>query len=239
MFPNQFPSPYSSHFPRRGGPQTPPQMNQPGNMQPMPMYRNQLPPRPFPPQARPSQNQNPTGRGPQRQQPSAFKQIPGRQGPQTQQPKKEGLLSKFLGKNKEKAPVPPASRFSPPPSSQHAKKEERSSGGIMQTLTNPEALNGMLANTQKVLQAAEQVTPMVQQYGSAFKTLPNVWNFVKGFGSGSKETEPARAASNPEPAAVTNEEPIRPDISNQPKPKKRTVSASRKKEGGSSPKLFI
>ena len=36
-------------------------------------------------------------------------------------------------------------------------KETRSSGGILETLKNPEGLNTMLNNTQRVLQAAEQL----------------------------------------------------------------------------------
>ena len=60
-----------------------------------------------------------------------------------------------------------------------------STGGILETLKNPGALSGMLANTQKVLQAAEQVTPMIQQYGPIVKNIPSMWKIYQGLRSSS------------------------------------------------------
>ena len=41
----------------------------------------------------------------------------------------------------------------------------------------------MLNNTQRVLQAAEQFTPMIQQYGPIVKNLPSIWKLMRAFSS--------------------------------------------------------
>ncbi|WP_080845033.1 VrrA/YqfQ family protein [Cytobacillus gottheilii] len=55
-----------------------------------------------------------------------------------------------------------------------------SSGGFLQTLTNPAAISGFLNNTQKVLHTANQIGPMVQQYGPMVKNLPAMWKLYRG-----------------------------------------------------------
>ena len=92
-------------------------------------------------------------------------------GPFQQPPRKKGLLGKLFGKSKQTQT--PRNLFAPPSG---VKQETRSSGGILETLKNPEGLNTMLNNTQRVLQAAEQFTPMIQQYGPIIKNLPSMWN---------------------------------------------------------------
>ena len=73
------------------------------------------------------------------------------------------------------------------------KSSSRSSGGgILETLKNPDSLNNMLSNTQKVLQAAEQFTPMVEQYGPVIKNLPSMWKVFRSISS-ADETEGRRS----------------------------------------------
>ncbi|MFE0503361.1 VrrA/YqfQ family protein [Peribacillus butanolivorans] len=140
-------------------------------------------------------------RGPQQQNPNAFQQmrrpvapnrpqqIPqGFRGPfnqpqrQEQPPaKKEGLLSRILGKSKKNAASP--NLFAPAASSTNQNSSRSSGGGILETLKNPDSLNNMLNNTQKVLQAAEQFTPMVEQYGPVIKNLPSMWKVFRSISS--------------------------------------------------------
>ncbi|RFU71722.1 hypothetical protein D0469_00945 [Peribacillus saganii] len=112
-----------------------------------------------PPQQRPAQQGmfNPQHRG------GSFGQQQGR----------GGLLSKLLGKSK---PVPssPISMFSLP----SAPKAE--TGGLLASLKNPGSISSFLSNTQKVLQAAEAVGPMFQQYGPLVKNFPALWKLYKG-----------------------------------------------------------
>ena len=47
----------------------------------------------------------------------------------------------------------------------------------------------MLNNTQRVLQAAEQFTPMIQQYGPIVKNLPSIWKIMRAFSSSDTSNE--------------------------------------------------
>jgi hypothetical protein len=54
---------------------------------------------------------------------------------------------------------------------------------ILQSLTNPASINGFLTNTQKVLNTAQQIGPLVQQvqqYGPIVKNLPAMWRLYRG-----------------------------------------------------------
>ncbi|MBB6446003.1 YqfQ family protein [Bacillus benzoevorans] len=54
---------------------------------------------------------------------------------------------------------------------------------ILQSLTNPSSINGFLTNTQKVLNTAQQLGPLVQQvqqYGPLVKNLPAMWRLYRG-----------------------------------------------------------
>jgi hypothetical protein len=54
-------------------------------------------------------------------------------------------------------------------------------GSILQTLSKPEGLSGILNNTQQVLKTAQSIAPMIQQYGPIVKNLPMMWKLYKGF----------------------------------------------------------
>ena len=53
-------------------------------------------------------------------------------------------------------------------------------GGLIKTLTNPGTINSFLTNTQKVLNTAQQVGPLVNQYGPIVKNIPMMWKLYRG-----------------------------------------------------------
>ncbi|WP_338470272.1 VrrA/YqfQ family protein [Niallia sp. XMNu-256] len=53
-------------------------------------------------------------------------------------------------------------------------------GGLLRSLTNPNTINNFLTNTQKVLNTANQVGPLVHQYGPVVKNLPMMWKLYRG-----------------------------------------------------------
>ncbi|MFJ7975030.1 VrrA/YqfQ family protein [Peribacillus sp. NPDC096379] len=162
----------------------------------------------------------------------------GQRNQQQQPTSSGGLLSKLLGKNKNKAPSNP---FAPPSAAGQATRGGAATtgagaGGILETLKNPGALSGMLANTQKVLQAAEQVTPMIQQYGPIVKNIPSMWKIYQGLKSSgstdSTEETPKETVENTTPVEENTaviEEPVP-----EKKPRKKRTT-----QGNSRPKLYI
>ncbi|MCK1982137.1 MULTISPECIES: YqfQ family protein [Peribacillus] len=154
--------------------------------------------------------------------------------------KKEGLLSKILGKSKQKGASP--NLFAPAASSNQSSSRS-SGGGILETLKNPESLNNMLSNTQKVLQAAEQFTPMVEQYGPVIKNLPSMWKVFRSISSaGDNEDEGASVESEPNVEVQKNIE-----VKTDSKKREEAIEANpiaqvrteTKRERSSGPKLYI
>ncbi|MGE7764494.1 VrrA/YqfQ family protein [Peribacillus sp. NPDC096540] len=232
------------------------------NQPPRPGFQ---PPRPGfqPPNARRMPQPPGPFRGPQQQIPNSFQQMrrpvaqnrpqvpQGFRGPfnkpqrQEQPPaKKEGLLSRILGKSKQGAASP--NLFAPAAASKSNQNSSRSSGGgILETLKNPDSLNNMLNNTQKVLQAAEQFTPMVEQYGPVIKNLPSMWKVFRSITSsddtvkseGKSEVETKAKDESPKTnevkADTTKQETVIPE---KPVPKVRPETTRVKSSG---PKLYI
>ncbi|MBT2645970.1 hypothetical protein J7E52_04380 [Bacillus sp. ISL-34] len=154
--------------------------------------------------------------------------------------KKEGLLSKILGKSKQKAASP---NLFAPAASTNQSSSRSSGGGILETLKNPESLNNMLSNTQKVLQAAEQFTPMVEQYGPVIKNLPSMWKVFRSISSaGASEDEGASVESGPNVEAQKNSK-VKTDSKKKEKAKEANpisqVRTETKRERSSGPKLYI
>jgi hypothetical protein len=54
-------------------------------------------------------------------------------------------------------------------------------GGFLSNLTNPGSAAGMLGNIQKVMNVANQVGPMVQQYGPMIRNIPSLITLYKEF----------------------------------------------------------
>lgn len=138
-----------------------------------------------------------------------------------------GLLQKLLGR-KQQPPPHPFQLFPPPPN------ETR---GILQTLSNPEKINQFLANSQKVLDTAQQIKPMVEQYGPMIKNLPMLWKLYKGFRDIPSDTDEAKG----DKSALKNEGELEKmdedemDEMEEEKELKQTTS----KKGASVPKLYI
>ncbi|MBD7935830.1 hypothetical protein H9655_02205 [Cytobacillus sp. Sa5YUA1] len=100
-------------------------------------------------------------------------------------PRSGGLLSKILGGrggSGGQAVVNTAT---------NAATGSRAAGGagILQTLTNPTNISGFLTNTQKFLNTAGQIAPMVQQYGPMVKNIPSMWKLYRGLKNMNSTTE--------------------------------------------------
>ncbi|CAH0229172.1 MULTISPECIES: YqfQ family protein [Peribacillus] len=154
--------------------------------------------------------------------------------------KKEGLLSKILGKSKQKAAAP--NLFAPAGTSNQSSSRS-SGGGILETLKNPESLNNMLSNTQKVLQAAEQFTPMVEQYGPVIKNLPSMWKVFRSISSASDNEDQGVSVESEPNVEVQKNSVVQTDSKKKEKAKEANpiaqVHTETKRERSSGPKLYI
>jgi hypothetical protein len=149
-------------------------------------------------------------------------------GPIQQPSQKGGLLGKLFNKSKQT----PKNLFAPPAG---VKQETRSGGsGILETLKNPQGLNTMLNNTQRVLQAAEQFTPMIQQYAPIVKNLPSMWKIMRAFNSDDSKQEETKKEETIKKSPMKK----RQDASDAPAEKK-TKQRSKKKKRDSVPKLYV
>lgn len=168
-----------------------------------------------------------------------FQQMPpqrrmGRQkianGPFQQLPKKEGLLGKILGKSRQNSVAP--NLFTLP---SQGKQETRSGGGFLETLKNPEGISNMLNNTQRVLQAAEQFTPMIQQYSPIVKNLPSIWKLMRAFKSSDDEKAETKKEKSVIEKRSSSKRKQQDSSSSHSKPKQ----SPQKKKKDSVPKLYI
>jgi hypothetical protein len=187
-----------------------------GPMQP-PMH-SRMAPRPFNPYNRMSPPMNPMMmRSPR---PST-----GRGG---------GLLSKLLGQVNQtgaRQGFNPLS-FGPP--------QTASGGGLIKSLTNPGNINTFLTNTQKVLNTANQVGPLVQQYGPMVKNIPMIWKLYRGLKDApefNKDQEKSNTSSTKEKKEGTSSSHSNQIDSN--KTVSDTDSESQNKTPHSRPKLYI
>lgn len=152
-------------------------------------------------------------------------------GPMQQPSNNKGLLGKLFGRSKQSPP----NLFAPPSG---MKSEPRSSGGILDTLKRPGGLNSMLNNTQRVLQAAEQFTPMIQQYGPIVKNLPSLWKIMRAFNSSdntndTKNEETKTIPTKTKTTVKKQQESSDSVIEENPPPRKQ------KRKSESVPKLYI
>lgn len=162
-----------------------------------------------------------------------------------------GLLSKILGGKKQ------GNQFNAPRGMQignrAAQNGSRGVGSILQTLSNPEGLTGLLNNTQQVLKTAQSIGPMIQQYGPIVKNLPMMWRLYKGFKDlpteeKSEDTQPGNPTMKEETVSVdpvmegqsvpAEKEPKRitkrdNDLENEP------IAPRKQHNGPSIPKLYI
>ena len=130
---------------------------------------------------------------------------------------KKGLLSKlFRNSNKQQSAPTAQSLFSLPPNSSRgagaaaaATTATSGGGGVLQSLVNPANITTMLNNTQRVLQAAESIGPLVQQYGPLVKNIPSMWKLYQGL-----KTTDTDEQNNNNQNNTTNEPmaPIKPNV---------------------------
>ncbi|WP_121611747.1 VrrA/YqfQ family protein [Mesobacillus foraminis] len=112
-----------------------------------------------------------------------------------------------------------------------------SKGGLLQTLTNPGALNGFLNNTQQVLKTAQSVGPMIQQYGPLVRNLPAMWKLYRGLKDLPDQEEENEPETKPDkPSAKKVKTPERKEDIPPTSPAEETVKLKVK---DSRPKLFI
>ncbi|WP_409270680.1 VrrA/YqfQ family protein [Neobacillus sp. SCS-31] len=89
---------------------------------------------------------------------------------------------------------------------------EAGASSVLKTLGNPDAINTFLANTQNVLNTAQQFGPLIEQYGPLFKNLPAMWKLYRGLkdADGDKATPSDKASvketqgTSPAKAAASN-----------------------------------
>ncbi|WP_342432338.1 VrrA/YqfQ family protein [Neobacillus sp. FSL H8-0543] len=153
-----------------------------------------------------------------------------------------GLLSKILGGKST------GSQFGGLGGMQAAGRSASSSGGgigsILKTLSNPNGINGFLNNTQQILQHAQSLGPMIQQYGPLVKNLPAMWRLYKGL-KDAPSAETAVESTSKDPEAKESVQSITTGKKKRPKKKTSTqVEAEDNKKqnshrGSSLPKLYI
>ncbi|MGE7605510.1 VrrA/YqfQ family protein [Peribacillus frigoritolerans] len=228
MFPNRN---------RQPGPSFPPPNGRRRQQSPAPFRQSPQIPHPYQQMQRPMIPNRPQ----MQQGPQGFRGPFNQQQRQEMPPaKKEGLLSKILGKSKQKAASP---NLFAPAGSTNQSSSRSSGGGILETLKNPDSLNNMLSNTQKVLQAAEQFTPMVEQYGPVIKNLPSMWKVFRSISSADEtKDEGVSVESGPAVGAQENSE-VKTDSKNKEKAKEANPTApvrtETKRKRSSGPKLYI
>ncbi|WP_181884635.1 VrrA/YqfQ family protein [Neobacillus piezotolerans] len=71
---------------------------------------------------------------------------------------------------------------------------EAGAGSVLKALGNPDALNTFLANTQNVLNTAQQFGPLIEQYGPLLRNLPGMWKLYRGL----KDTDEGKDATSNE-----------------------------------------
>ncbi|WP_445490382.1 VrrA/YqfQ family protein [Niallia sp. 03133] len=103
-----------------------------------------------------------------------------------------GILAKLLGRGNSGA-----SNATRNVANAGARSAAGSGGGILKAISNPASINGFLANSQKFLNTASQLGPMINQYGPMVRNIPAMWKLYRGlknFSSSEEETSVAEDA---------------------------------------------
>lgn len=124
-------------------------------------------------------------------------------------------------------------------------------GGLLKTITNPASINGFLANSQKFLNTASQLGPMINQYGPMVRNIPAMWKLYRGLKNTGTADENNTATETTMPANEKTIEtmPIK-QHSNKPTPsskdveidaseEERKIQTPKKNNGSSIPKLYV
>ena len=108
-------------------------------------------------------------------------------------------------------------------------------GGLLKSLTNPGTINSFLTNTQKVLNTAKQVGPLVNQYGPIVKNLPMMWKLYRGL----KDAPEFNKNKDDSKASPTEEQKDHTSIHSKHIDSDKTDSETKNKPSQSIPKLYI
>jgi hypothetical protein len=160
-----------------------------------------------------------------------------------------GLLAKILGRGNQQ----PSGMSGILPSMSRSAPSTGGASGILKSLANPETLNGFLNNTQNVLKTAQQLGPVIQQYGPLIRNLPSLWKLYRGLKDAGSDTEiedvEGNSTEEAEEISINDTEftEIAPHLeepsSLNKKHTKRTNSTSKhvdiNKQRQSTPKLYI
>lgn len=150
----------------------------------------------------------------------------GQMNPMQRQPSRGGgLLARLFGRSGSGPAQAAAGRVA-------GAAGEAGTGSVLKTLGNPEALNTFLANTQNVLNTAQQFGPLIEQYGPLFRNLPAMWKLYRGLkNTGDDKAEPSNEAPEKEKhdAKHEKEEPSNKEV--ESRRKNRQSASTGKMEG--------
>jgi len=156
---------------------------------------------------------------------------PMMRGPRPSTGRGGGLLSKLLGQVNQTGA---RQGFNP---LSFGTQQAARGGGLIKTLTNPGTINSFLTNTQKVLNTAQQVGPLVNQYGPIVKNLPMMWKLYRGL----KDAPEFNKNKDDSKASPTEEQKDRTSIHSKHIDSDKTDSdpETKNKPSQSIPKLYI
>lgn len=156
-----------------------------------------------------------------------------------------GILSKLLGGgNKGAANVAKGAASA-------GARSAGAGGGLLKTITNPASINGFLANSQKFLNTASQLGPMINQYGPMVRNIPAIWKLYRGL----KNTDSTNESTTANKTKIkTNEKTNENKTVKQQSQKTKSASkdieiniheeelkteAPKRNSGSSIPKLYV
>ncbi len=137
-----------------------------------------------------------------------------------------GLFSRLLGRGAQPAGINGMMGM------QQAGRAASGGGSLMQSLSNPGTLSSFLNNTQQVIQTAQSLGPMIQQfqqYGSLIRNIPAMWKIFQGLKN-------APDSSETESEHSSNKTKDKNKQSSKSSSKKRTESSSLEKKSSASHK---
>ncbi len=143
-----------------------------------------------------------------------------------------GFLSNLLGKGKQMGHVSGATRSL-------GGQQVAGGGSIIKSLTNPSAINGFLTNTQKVLSTAQQVGPMINQYGPLVKNIPAMWKLYRGL-KNAPDLTPNEEATNKQEEQIIPTNQSRSTVQKEVNEEHQArIKTNRNYPSLSKPKLYI
>lgn len=105
---------------------------------------------------------------------------------------------------------------------------------------NPQNISQFLKQTRQVLHAAQQITPMIQQYGSLIRNLPALFKLYRDMKVQSNENDEEKKENQEEETKKNEEDPPADKETKQKTEKKQKKKRKKNLESKPSvPKLYI